>query len=174
MKGGIKQLVYVCPRCLGVVRPIDGHFATFLDVESTFCYLGDTLNSLGGCEHAIKARCCVVWGKFRIFLPILTSRHISLPVRGKFFSSNVCSAMLHGGETLAPNFSDQCLRCNDCAMIIWICSAELADHTNKNFQLLMFAPTQVVREFTTALPPDSTRSPAWSSLEIVVEVDQEI
>ena len=93
--------LYVCPRCLGVACPIDGRPAKSvdvdgvrLDVDSTFCYLGDMLNSRGGFEHAIKACCCDAWGKFRKHLPILTSRHISLPVKGKFYSSYVRSAML--------------------------------------------------------------------------------
>ena len=63
-------------------------------------------NSGGGCENAIKARCCVAWGNFRKLLPILTSRHISLPVRGKVFFSYGRSTMLHSGETWATNNSD--------------------------------------------------------------------
>ena len=47
-----------------------------LNVESSFCYLGDMLSSGGGCDQAIKARYCVAWGKFRKLLPILTSKHL--------------------------------------------------------------------------------------------------
>ena len=51
------------------------------------------------------------WGKFRKLLPILTSKHLPLVVRGKVY---LTSAMLHGGETWAPNVSDlQRLRRND-------------------------------------------------------------
>ena len=39
---------YVCPRCRGQTRPIDGRpvtqvdvDGTLLDVEASFCYLGD-------------------------------------------------------------------------------------------------------------------------------------
>ena len=46
-------------------------------MEATFCYLGDMLFSDGGCDRAIAARYCVVWGKFRKLLPVLTSRHLS-------------------------------------------------------------------------------------------------
>ena len=60
-------------------QPIDGRPSTTvlvdgvnLNVEPSFCYFGDMLSSGGGCEQAIKARCCVVWGKFRKLLPILT------------------------------------------------------------------------------------------------------
>ena len=57
---------YVCCRCYGEARPIDGRIVnevdvdgTMLDVEVTFCYLGDMLCSDGGCDSAIAVRCCV-------------------------------------------------------------------------------------------------------------------
>ena len=60
----------------------------------------------GECEQAIKARCCVAWGKFRKLLPILTSKHLPLVVREKVYSTCVRSVMLPGGEIWAPNLSD--------------------------------------------------------------------
>jgi len=39
---------------------IDG---TLLDVNANFCYLGAMLSADGGCDSAIAARCCVVWGE---------------------------------------------------------------------------------------------------------------
>ena len=63
---------FVCQRCRGVACPIDGRPVTHvdvdgtqLDVEATFCYLGDIFSAGGGCDHAIAARCCAAWGKFR-------------------------------------------------------------------------------------------------------------
>jgi hypothetical protein len=126
---------YVCPRCRNIARPIDGRpltqvniDGTELDVEASFCYLGDMLSAGGGCEHAIAARCCVAWGKFRKLLPILTSRHLSFKIRGNVYSACVRSSMLHGSETWAPNASDlQRLRRNDRAMIRWICAVKPKD-----------------------------------------------
>ena len=126
---------FVCQRCQGVACPIDGCLVTHvdvdgtqLDVEATFCYLGDMISAGGGCDRAIAARCCAAWSKFRKLLPILTSKHISFKIRGKVFTACVRSTMLHGSETWAPNASDlQRLRRNDRAMIRWICSAKLAD-----------------------------------------------
>ena len=61
-------------------------------------------------------------GKFRKLLPILTSIRLTLVVRGKVYSTCVRSAILHSGETWAPNVSDlQCLHINDHAMIRCIC-----------------------------------------------------
>lgn len=126
---------FICQRCLGSARPIDGRPVTQmdvdgtpLDVEASFCYLGDTLCAGGGCERAIATRCCVAWGKFRKLLPILTSKHVSLKTRGKVFSACVRSAMLHGSESWAPNAHDlQRLRRNDRAMVRWICAARPTD-----------------------------------------------
>ena len=81
---------YVCPRCLDQARPIDGRPITqveadgrLLDVEASFCYLGDMLSAGGGCALAIATRCSTAWGKFRKLLPILTSKHVSPLTRGK-------------------------------------------------------------------------------------------
>ena len=53
----------VCPRRLGVARPIDGRPVTqvyvdgaMLDVIADFIYLGDDLDAGGGCELAIATR----------------------------------------------------------------------------------------------------------------------
>ena len=89
---------YIYPRCKGRSQPIEdrtmtqvGVDDTKLDVEATFCYLGEMLCSGKGCDSAIDARCCVAWGKFRKLLPVLTSRHICKKVRGKVYTTCVCS-----------------------------------------------------------------------------------
>ena len=112
---------YVCPKCCGQTRPTDGRpvtqvdvDGTLLDVEASFCYLGDMLSACGGCSFAIITRCCTAWGKFKKLLPILTSKHKSLTVRGKVFDACVRCALLHGSETWAPTAPDlQQLHRND-------------------------------------------------------------
>ena len=129
---------YVCPRCRGLSRPIDGRPETeivvdgvSLEVVDEFCYLGDMLGSGGGCANAITTRCGIAWGKFRDLLPILTSRHLPLHVRGRVFSTCVRTAMLHGSETWGPNAVDlQRLRRNDRSMIRWICGVRPQDETD--------------------------------------------
>ena len=75
--------VFVCQGCRGVACPIDGRpvahvdvDGTRLDVEAAFCYLGDMFSAGGGCDHAIAARCCAAWGKFRKLLPIHFKAHL--------------------------------------------------------------------------------------------------
>ena len=132
-----EDMSYECPRCRGEpgVRLIDGR--PFKEVEvgdcvleavDRFCYLGDMLSAGGGCMAAATARCRCAWGKFRANLPLLTSKPVPFDLRGRLFSSNVRSSMLHGTETW-PMTSDtlhQLCR-NDRAMICWICGVKLSD-----------------------------------------------
>ena len=117
------------------VRPINGR--PFKEVEvgdcvpeavHRFCYLGDMLIACGGCMAAATARCRCAWGKFRENLPLLTSKPVPFDLRGRLFSSNVRSSMLHGTETW-PMTSDTLHRLcrNDRAMIRWICGVKPSD-----------------------------------------------
>ena len=54
---------------------------TMLDVEVTFCYLGDILCSDGSCDNATAARCCMLWGEFRKRLPELTNIYYPYDMR---------------------------------------------------------------------------------------------
>jgi hypothetical protein len=120
---------YICPRCCGKARPIDGRRVTEVDVDGTllndeanFYYLGDMLCAGGGCTLAIAARCCTAWGKFKKLLPILSSKHLSLTTRGEVFDACIRSALLHGSKKWVPSADDlQRLHRNDRAMICWIC-----------------------------------------------------
>ena len=92
-----------------------------------FCYLGDMLSAGGGCMAAATAICRCAWGKFRENLPLFTSKPVPFDLRGRLFSSNVRSSMLHGTETW-PMTSDALHRlCRiDRAMIRWICGVKLS------------------------------------------------
>ena len=130
-------LSYECPRCRGVpgVRPVDGR--PFKEVEvgdcvleavDRFCYLGDMLSAGGGCMAAATARCRCAWGKFRENLPLLTSKPVPFDLRGRLFSSNVRSSMLHGTETWPMTSAALHRLCrNDRAMIRWICGVKPSD-----------------------------------------------
>ena len=132
-----EDLSYECPRCRGVpgVRPVDGR--PFKEVEvgdcvleavDRFCYLGDMLSAGGGCMAAATARCRCAWGKFRENLPLLTSKPVPFDLRGRLFSSNVRSSMLHGTETWPMTSAALHRLCrNDRAMIRWICGVKPSD-----------------------------------------------
>ena len=126
---------YMCPRCLGTARPIDGRPLKEvtvgdqkLEAVAEFCYLGDMLSGGGGCKLAATVRCKTAWGKFRELLPLLTNRHLPLTTRGRVFSTCVRSVMLHGSETWATTSNTlNRLRRNDRAMIRWICRVKPLD-----------------------------------------------
>ena len=60
-----------------------------LEVVENFCYLGDMLGSEGGVERSIITRVGTAWRKFRELLSLLTSRVLSLQVRGWFYTKPV-------------------------------------------------------------------------------------
>ena len=132
-----EDLSYECPRCRGVpgVRPVNGR--PFKEVEvgdcvleavDRFCYLGDMLSAGGDCMAAATARCRCAWGKFRENLPLLTFKPVPFDLRGRLFSSNVRSSMLHGTETWPMTSAALHRLCrNDRAMIRWICGVKPSD-----------------------------------------------
>ena len=126
-----EDMSYECPRCCGEpgVHAIDGR--PFKEVEvgdcvleavDGFCYLGDMLSAGGGCMAAATARCKCAWGKFWENLPLLTSKPVHFDLRGRLFSSDVRSSMLHSTETWPMTSTSLHWLChNEHAMIRWIC-----------------------------------------------------
>ena len=126
---------YRCARCTGNARPIDGRPQSEvqvgpdkLEVVASFCYLGDMLSAVGGCEMAVTTRVKAAWKKFRELLPVFTSCHLSYKTRGRVYSSCVRSAMLHASETWPLTKTNlQRLQRNDRAMNRQICSIKSED-----------------------------------------------
>ena len=97
-----------------------------LDVEATFCYLGDMLCSGEGCDSAIAARVCVAWGQFEKLLPVLTTRHLypgytARCTRPAF--TRLCSMVAKCGHQITMNCS-----CS-ATMTCWICGIRDRDET---------------------------------------------
>ena len=103
---------FICARCLGNARPIDGRLVKEVQVDDKkveavpeFCYLGDMLSAGGGYELAAVTRCELAWGKFHQLLLLLTNRNLPLLIRGQVYSTCVRSVMLHAAETWAMTVS---------------------------------------------------------------------
>ena len=96
-----------------------------LEVVASFCYLGDMLSAVGGCEITVTTLVKTACKKFREQLPVLTSSHLSYKTRGHVYSSCVRSAMLHASETWPLTKTN--LQRNDRAMIRQICSIKTED-----------------------------------------------
>ena len=69
-----------------------------LEVVDKFCYLGDMLDAGGGAKSSTVTRVRNGWEKFRELLPLLTTRAISLKVKGELYAACVCSVMLYGSD----------------------------------------------------------------------------
>ena len=66
-------------------------------------------------------------------LPLLINCHLPLLTRGKVYSSCVRSVMLHAAETWAMKVDTlNHLRCNDRAMIRWICNVRAKDEVSSD------------------------------------------
>ena len=78
-----EDLNFRCSRCQGNAQSIDRPQKDVqarsdkLEVEASFCYLGDILSVAGGCELAMTTRVKTAWKKFRELVPVLSSCHLS-------------------------------------------------------------------------------------------------
>ena len=64
-----------------------------------FCYLGDMISAGGGTEVSTIACVRSGWKSFRVLLPLLASRVISLKTKGRLYAACVRSVMVYGSET---------------------------------------------------------------------------
>ena len=151
LTGRLKDQAYDCPRCLNLAPPLDYRLIeevivgnATMDVEPKFCYLGNMSCAGGGCELAVITRFSVTWGKFKKLLPILTSKHSTLELRGKLYTSCVYSALLYGSENWAPTVAVlRRLQRNDRSMIRWICGVKPKDRSPSSIFLKKLKITDI-------------------------------
>jgi len=72
-----------------------------------------------------RPRIRIGWNKFRQLVPLLTSKNISLLVRGRLYSSCVRSNMLHGSEIWKEN--EAALQRAEMRMVRWMYGVKLQD-----------------------------------------------
>ena len=92
---------FVCKKCRSVVKNFkepDEKLCDGVETASKFTYLGDRLNTTGGCETAVTVKSRIGWIKFRECCKILKGRRFSLKMKEKVYKSCVRSAMLYGSE----------------------------------------------------------------------------
>ena len=65
------------------------------------------LGSEGDVERSVITRLGTAWREFRVLMSLLTSRVLSLQVRGRLYEACVRSVMLYGSETWAVEFREQ-------------------------------------------------------------------
>ncbi|XP_057314216.1 uncharacterized protein LOC130655471 [Hydractinia symbiolongicarpus] len=136
LRAGIQ---FVCKRCKGeiieneVFPALMMYNSGSLEIVKNFCYLGDMLGSEGGVGRSVTCRIGSAWKKFRELLPLLTSRVLSIEVKGKLYEACVRSVMLYGSETWAVKQEDlDRLERNDMRMVRWMCKASLRDRKSSD------------------------------------------
>jgi len=91
-----------------------------------FCYLGDMLSVDGDADAAVETRIRIGWNKFRLLIPLLTNKDISLIVRRRLYSSCVQSSMLHGSEAWpVRKENEMALHWAEMRMVRWMCGVKL-------------------------------------------------
>jgi hypothetical protein len=102
-----------------------------LEYVNKFCYLGDMIGAGGGADEASRARVRCAWSKFRELSPLLTSRGVSLKVKGRLYSACVQSVMIYGSETWPMKLEAlQRLERTEKMMIRWMCGVTLKDRNS--------------------------------------------
>ena len=76
------------------------------EVVNQFCYLTDIISAGGGAEASTVARVRSGWKIFRILLPLIASRVITLKIKGRLYATCVRSVMVYGSETWPPKVED--------------------------------------------------------------------
>ena len=91
---------FECKTC-NKATPIIVETATKMDIGDgveleqvgQFCYLGDMLDARGGVDLAVSTRVGCAWKKFRELVPFLTSKGVSLRLKGKVYESYMCTEL---------------------------------------------------------------------------------
>jgi len=82
----------------------------------------------GDADAAMEARIRIGWNKFRLLVPLLTSKDVSLTIRGRLYSSCLRSSMLHGSKTWPLRKENEvALQRAEMRMVRWMCGTKLKD-----------------------------------------------
>ena len=138
IKGRLKpDPLYVCPACADVNRQeknvedklqIKVKADVMLDCVENFCYLGDEIGARGGAEEACRNRVKNAWMSFNKLGPILTTRGVSMRLKGKFYRMCVQRVMVYGSETWPMRVEEiRRLERAERMMIRWMCGVTLKD-----------------------------------------------
>ena len=69
-----------------------------VETVNEFCYLGDRLNSSGGCEATVTVQVRIDWVRFRKCGELLLGNRFALKIKGKVYHCCIRSAMRYGKE----------------------------------------------------------------------------
>jgi hypothetical protein len=138
IKGALTAVsFFVCPTCAGHYANTADNDRSYLsaehgiDVVSNFSYLGDTLDSMGTAEAAVRMRIRSAWAKWKALAGVLTQRSIPLPLRSQLYRATIRPVLLYGAETwpMTQSLQQQLTR-TDMKMVRWMQRITLADRVS--------------------------------------------
>ena len=122
-----------------------------METVNGFCYLGDRLNSSGGCEAAVTARVRIGWVRFRKCGELLLGNRFPLKMKGKGYRCCVRSAILYGSEAWCFKENEKAiLRSTDRAMVRAMCSEKVVDRKMTKEQMDMLGLKETIDRLATA------------------------
>ena len=118
-----------------------------METVNAFCYLGDRLKAIGGCEAAVTARVRIGWIRFRKYGELLLGNRCPLKMKGKVYCCCVRSAILYGSETWCLKENEKAiLRRTERAM----CGQKVVDRKMTEEQMDMLGLKKTIDQLATA------------------------
>ena len=122
---------FACLKCIGIMKGMVDSIKKLCDEVETvngFCYLGDRLNTSGGCEVAATARVKISWVGFRECGELLLGNRFPLTMKSKVYHSCITSAILYEIETWCLKENEKAiLRRTERAMVRAMCDQKVVD-----------------------------------------------
>ena len=149
IKGVTSRLAmhFICLKCKGIIEGTVDSIEKLCDKAETvnrFCYLGDRLNTSGGCEVAVTARIRISWVRFKESGELLLGNRFPLKIEGKVYCCCVRSAILYGSETWCLKENEKSiLRKMERAMVRAMCDQKVFNRktTEKQMDMLVLKAT---------------------------------
>ena len=122
-----------------------------VETVNGFCYLGDRLNSSGGCEAAVTARVRIGWVRFRECGELLLGNRFPLKMKGKVYRCCVRSAILYGSETWCLKENEKAiLSRTERNMVRAMCGRKVVDRKTTELQMDMLGLKDTINRLATA------------------------
>ena len=122
-----------------------------VETVNGFCYLGDRLNAIGGCEAAVTARVRIDWVRFREYGELLLGNRCPLKMKGKVYRYGVRSAILYGSETWCLKENEKAiLRRTERAMVRAMCGQKVVCRKTIEKQKDMLGLKETIDRLATA------------------------
>ena len=127
---------FVCEACQKPKEnrpPHDDERINAIEMVQSFCYLGDVLQSDGGCDIAVSERVRKGWWKFRELSGVLCNRRLPLTMRGVLYRSCVRTVLVYGCETWAiKKENEDALVRTERRMMRMMCGVTLRDRVESD------------------------------------------